>query len=225
MVRVNVYIDGFNVYHRLDDYAKATDCNLKWLDYYNLLASLANNQRSLNKVYFFTAIDTRRSQDVIDRHNTYLSALESTGINIVAGTFKYKQKSCHNCGATWQTAEEKETDVFIGSRLVADALLNHCEEQWIVSGDTDLLAAVKTIKLYNPSVVIKGLIPPRYNPNKPSKPFNKVSYYAYRSATGENPLQLTFNQLAAYPLPDRIKAFDKVIQKPLVYGTLVKGNT
>jgi hypothetical protein len=42
MKRVAVFIDGFNVYHRLEDYRRKTGKNLKWLDYVSLLNSYTN---------------------------------------------------------------------------------------------------------------------------------------------------------------------------------------
>ena len=52
MTRVSFFIDGFNLYHSLKDYAR--DC--RWLDLRKLCESYLRENEQLGDVYYFTAV-------------------------------------------------------------------------------------------------------------------------------------------------------------------------
>ncbi|MHB9128004.1 MAG: PIN domain-containing protein, partial [Candidatus Humimicrobiaceae bacterium] len=54
--KVSLYIDGFNIYHRIDDYQKKTGICYKWLNYKSLFQSLLKPDEEIANIYFFTAI-------------------------------------------------------------------------------------------------------------------------------------------------------------------------
>jgi hypothetical protein len=108
MRRVIAYVDGFNLYHAIDDLKKP---HLKWVDLWQLAAGICGKGETLTQVYYFTAIPTWRPADVIGRHREYIKALTHVGVSCVIGHFKQKHRECWSCGATWIEHEEKETDV------------------------------------------------------------------------------------------------------------------
>ena len=140
MFRVNVYIDGFNLYHAIDD---LNDDTLKWLDLFALSQNILNKYQTLNEVKYFSAYATWRP-DSYRRHREYVKALEAQGVHTVMGRFKEKRIKCKaTCGQEFITHEEKETDVNIGAHLVADALQDKFDTALIISADTDLAAVIR----------------------------------------------------------------------------------
>ncbi|MBU4293815.1 MAG: hypothetical protein KJ770_07175 [Actinobacteria bacterium] len=67
--KLNFYIDGFNVYHKIRDYQYKTGKCYKWLNYRKLFESLVNNDEEINKIYFFTAMGKDFGEESIDKHN------------------------------------------------------------------------------------------------------------------------------------------------------------
>ncbi len=140
MFRVNVYIDGFNLYHAIDNLG---DDSLKWVDLYKLSEHILNKYQVLNEVKYFSAYATWRP-DSYKRHRDYVSSLQKCGVTIIMGRFKEKRLTCKgSCKEVFMTHEEKETDVNIGAHLVADALQDKFDTAYIVSADTDLAAVVR----------------------------------------------------------------------------------
>ena len=86
--KVAVYVDGFNLYHGLDNLSKSY---LKWLNLISLSEKFIDHQSEvIEKVYYFSAIATFRDKDTILRHRTYIEALETIGVEFVEGNFKNK---------------------------------------------------------------------------------------------------------------------------------------
>jgi hypothetical protein len=85
----------------------------------------------------------------VERHRTYLEALASTGIVSELGRFKAKDVSyrCDQCGhsGTMVRHEEKETDVGIACRMLELCLRPAVNGIVVVSGDTDLVPARRTV--------------------------------------------------------------------------------
>ncbi len=139
MFRVNVYIDGFNLYHAIND---LNDDTLKWLDLKSLSLNILNKYQVLNEVKYFSAYATWRP-DSYKRHRAYVAALEARGVQTIMGRFKEKRIMCKaTCGEVFTTHEEKETDVNIGAHLIADAFQDRFDTAFIISADTDLAAVI-----------------------------------------------------------------------------------
>jgi len=140
MYKVNVYIDGFNLYHAIDDLG---DDSLKWLDVMMLSKNILNKYQVLGEVKYFSAYATWRP-DSYKRHRDYVAALQANGVNVIMGRFKEKRIICKaTCKEIFVTHEEKETDVNIGAHLIADALQNKFDTAYIISADTDLVAVMR----------------------------------------------------------------------------------
>lgn len=137
--RTIVYIDGFNLYHAIDDLGES---HLKWLDLWSMSEKLLRNDEELVVVKYFSAYATWRTESY-RRHQRYVLALEAKGVTPVMGRFKIKNVRCQaNCRQMYTTHEEKETDVNIGVHLMADALADRFDRALVISADTDLNAAI-----------------------------------------------------------------------------------
>lgn len=155
--RTIVYIDGFNLYHSIDDLGEP---HLKWVDLWALSESLLVRDQQLVAVKYFTAYATWRPAS-FRRHERYVAALESRGITPIIGRFKRKTVRCHaKCRQTYITHEEKETDVNIGVHLIADALRDRFDRALVISADTDLNSAVTLARIEAPEKRIDLVAPP-----------------------------------------------------------------
>jgi uncharacterized LabA/DUF88 family protein len=155
--RTIVYIDGFNLYHAIDDLREP---HLKWVDLWALSEKLLRGDQQLVAVKYFTAYATWRPASY-RRHERYVAALEEHGVTPVIGRFKRKTVKCHaKCRQTYITHEEKETDVNIGVHLIADALRDRFDRALVMSADTDLNSAVALARLEAPAKRIDLVAPP-----------------------------------------------------------------
>lgn len=154
--RTIVYVDGFNLYHALDDLREP---HLKWVDLWSLSQRLLRPGDTLAAVKYFTAYATWRSQSY-RRHQRYVAALEARGVTSVIGRFKAKTVRCHACRTSYVTHEEKETDVNIGAHMMADLLTGRLDRAMIVSADTDLNAAVLLARSEAPGKLVDLVAPP-----------------------------------------------------------------
>jgi len=157
MNRTTFLIDGFNLYHSLKHantdlrHLRKPD-HTRWLDLRGLCRSYLHaigNQAQLEEIYYFSALAEHleaRNPDVTQRHRTYISCLEDTGIIVELNRFKAKEIRCPSCKQTFVRHEEKETDVSISVKLIEACVLNRCETAVLVTGDTDIAPAVRTIK-------------------------------------------------------------------------------
>lgn len=158
-------MDGFNVYHSLLIRQKSTTDHYplrkyKWLNLWALAEKFLSPRRDkLVKVFYYTAFATWDPKKVT-RHRTYLRALESVGVTPVVGNFKFKDKRCTLCNQTFSTPEEKETDVNIAIHLLEYAFQGMYDKALIVSGDSDLLPAVRAVKRVFPNIQLGVVVPP-----------------------------------------------------------------
>ena len=152
MSRVSFLIDGFNVYHSIREAIKDGGTSLKWLDYLNLCQSYLSvfgREARLERVVYFSAYATHLQQthpDVIVRHRKYVQALRATGVELVMGRFKWRPRWCSTCAKEYPGHEEKETDVSIAVTLMELCLNDECDIAVLVSGDTDLLPAIRAVQ-------------------------------------------------------------------------------
>jgi hypothetical protein len=155
-LRALLYVDGFNLYHALHDLNKP---RLKWLSLHALGQKLIpNRSERLAGVVYFSAFASHRAAKnpgQFARHQAYLRALEATSVECVMGRFKMNPVRCFKCGSTWQKPEEKETDVAIATHMVRDAFRDRFDVCYLLSGDTDLVPALRIIRAEFPT---KGLV-------------------------------------------------------------------
>lgn len=156
MVRAIVYVDGFNLYHALDD---LHDDSLKWLCLRRLSESILRPGEELKAVKYFSAYATWHT-DAYLRHRDYVAALQAEGVKFIEGKFKKKNLRCRVCNAQYQTHEEKETDVNIGIHLVVDTVQDNFDRAIIISADTDMQSAIAMARQLSGTKMIDVVAPP-----------------------------------------------------------------
>ena len=158
-----VYIDGFNLY-----YGALLHTRYKWLDI-ELLFSRLRQDDDIQAIRFFTAlIDGPRKAN----QTAYLQAVATCPrVNVILGRFKRKQFTCRVRGCDYRGSrvysgvEEKLTDVAIAVNLLDDAFQDRADRFIVVSGDSDLVPAVRRVKDNFPDKQVIVYIPAR-NPNR-----------------------------------------------------------
>jgi uncharacterized LabA/DUF88 family protein len=156
-VRVAAYVDGFNLYRGMHD---ARGRRGLWLDLESLLGSLMGPNQQLVAVHYFTALVIGAGRE---RQQTYLDALEASGrcTHPHVGRFQRKEHTCRACGQSWNSYEEKESDVSLGVQLVQDAAQGVYDQALIVSGDSDMVPAVRSVRRLAPATRLVAVFPPR----------------------------------------------------------------
>ena len=162
-MRIGFLVDGFNLYHSLKDYQAFRKICVKWLDIHSLcnsyISEFGRNAR-ITSIYYFSAhakhrIKIKKDPDVINRHQTYIRALKTTKVNIELGIFKEKNSKCYLCHKSLKHFEEKETDVAIAAKMFELFHYEKVDHITLVTGDTDLIPAIKTCKiLYNNDISV-----------------------------------------------------------------------
>ena len=144
--RVAVYIDGFNLFYGLRSKGWR---RYYWLDIYRLAQNLLLPGQSLAAVKYFTARihDDPQDPGKRARQNNYLDALATLpGLSIYYGYFLPKTGRCPNCDETWQTYEEKMTDVNVSAELLADAYEDVFDTAIVISADSDLSRPITIVQ-------------------------------------------------------------------------------
>lgn len=144
MNRVAFFIDGFNLYHSLKD--NASDC--RQLNLRKLCEHYINPEKeSIVAVYYFSAIATwHPEQEKVQKHTKYIERLRQENVIPVLGKFKEKDIHCKLCNGNFKSHEEKRTDVNIALKIVSEAVLNNYDTGILVSGDTDMIPAIETVR-------------------------------------------------------------------------------
>ncbi len=194
--RVSVYIDGFNLYHALDDLGES---HLKWLDLWALSETLIRKNEAVTAVKYFSAYATWMPASY-RRHQRYVAALQAQGVQFIEGRFKEKPMQCKTCGVRYKAHEEKETDVNIGVHLMADGLQDRFERALVISADTDLNEAVNLTKSEAAGKQIDLVAPPK------RKGRNSVALF-----------EVTVGRVRRSLLPPQLILAGKTITRPTEY--------
>jgi uncharacterized LabA/DUF88 family protein len=161
--RVACFIDGFNLYHAIDNLGRP---HLKWLDLRQLMSVFTDPARhEVTAVFYFSAFATWRPAPY-ERHRAYVAALRATGVTPVMGHFKIKDRKCPDCGHEWEGHEEKETDVNAALWLLDEAYRDNYDDAFIVSRDSDLAPAVRMVRARFPAKRLKVIATPRLRHSK-----------------------------------------------------------
>jgi len=164
-VKIACLVDGFNIYHSLcEAVAAGAPTAIKWQDLKALcqshLGAFNNKDAHLTDLFYFTSLAVYRKDTAVIRHKAYIKALEMTGFQISYGNFKDKTVRCEAaCRQEYTAHVEKQTDVNIALKLLELFHLDDCDGCLIVSGDGDLLSAVKTARRLFPSKVVAVAFP------------------------------------------------------------------
>jgi uncharacterized LabA/DUF88 family protein len=155
--RVAAYVDGFNLYFGL----KAKKWRrYYWLDIPALCQSLMKPDQTLATVKYFTA-RVASPPDKVRRQGVYLEALQTRGgCSIHYGQYLDTPRACPYCGRVDTVPKEKMTDLLIGLEMYGDAMADLFDTCLLVSGDSDLMAAVAKVREVDPKKWIVVAFPP-----------------------------------------------------------------
>ncbi len=167
--KVNVYIDGYNLYGAISRGSEAT-LKLGWCNYYSLAEALALDEfpnDSLGSVKYYTAkvpenLESRSGER--DRQRIWLEALRLGSAGEVEFIFGYWR---HDSA---RQRVEKQTDIRLAVGLVRDALLSNSaprlqsgtpsdkaspfDSAIVISADRDFLPAVELANSYGKDVIV-----------------------------------------------------------------------
>jgi len=160
-MRVQCYVDGFNLYHAIDDLMMN---HLKWVNLRTLAeAFIQPSRETLKEVFYFTAYATWRPHAMV-KHREYVRALEAYNVQPIFGHFKQKTMRCNRCGSTWVSREEKGTDTNFVIQLVQEAHRNTFDKALIITADSDMVPAIQMVLDTFPEKQFLVCTPPnRYN--------------------------------------------------------------
>ena len=139
--RVRVYIDGFKLYHAICTFH---DDRLKWINFFKLSESFLRQGERLDQVNFFTAV-LNWNHEKQKRHRNFLEACKAVGVNVHEATFKQSTRFCADMDRHCRFYEEKQTDVGIAVRLVADALQRRFERAILITADSDQIPTARFV--------------------------------------------------------------------------------
>jgi len=196
---VRCLVDGFNVYHSLREIMRNGGPDCRWLDVRGLCDSLLHtigDDAQIAEVQYFGALAHHMEASrpgTVARHESYLGALRTPGVEVRLGVFKPKdvRYSSPACDVRLRRHEEKETDVAIASEVVATAVESRCSALALVSGDTDLVPALRTARRLRPDLRLYCLFPP-YRANR-----------AFRAVVDAD-FKINPRKLADHLLPDPV---------------------
>ncbi len=151
-MRVNVYVDGFNLY-----YGAVTGTPYKWLDLRKLCRRLLHSQDEINRIRYFTALVESRPNDPQQpqRQQTYLRALETIpNLSIHYGHFlsrKVRMPLADPPDMGSRTVEvikteEKGSDVHLASLMLVDGFEGDYELAVVISNDSDLQTPIQIVR-------------------------------------------------------------------------------
>lgn len=199
MKRVQLFIDGFNLYHSIMGIQAFR--GYRWLNFRQLGDHIISSREEIESIYFFTAFYPGESAKRL-RHQTFIRAQQAFGVTTVLGEFRRKHKHCAACGRTTLGYEEKETDVNIAIYLLKNAMHDLYDNALIVSGDSDLIPAIRAVKELFTEKEIRIVFPPG-------------SASEHLKLEADSYMRLKEKHLRDNQLPDPVTKDGVSIQKPV----------
>ena len=210
--RVTGYVDGFNLYFGLRDSGLR---RYYWLDIQRLLENLLRHDQRLVHAKYFTSrisgpspgyrspgavrLDAKRK-----RQSDLLEAVATRpDVTTFFGHYLDKPVQCYSCGSSWVSHEEKMTDVNIATEMLTDAFEDRFDTALLISGDSDLVPAVRTLQRLFSNKRVVVAFPPRRS-SVELKRFANASFIIGRA------------KLAKSQFPDTVTKSDgHVLQRPV----------
>lgn len=199
--RAAMYVDGFNLYHAIDEMDRDY---LKWLDLRQLGRVIAPKSEVMRKVVWCTAFRPQ-GQGKLQRHQLYFEALKARGVTCVTGHFVTHADGCNACGHTWTVSTEKQSDVNLALSIVDDAHENRFDVCYLVTTDGDHAATARFLKERFPHKKLVLVAPPGRRHNR--------TLLEWADAQ----VSLEPEQLAQALLPEVVRTSDGPVQRPPAY--------
>jgi len=155
ILRAAVYVDGFNLYHAIDDLGLP---HLKWVDLFALSRRLIRSGEELKRVVWCTAVNRKNHLKML-RWREYKKALIASGVVCMEGHFAEEPRKCPD-GHSYFQPTEKEGDVHLAICLISDGHLDEYDTAYLVTADSDQVATVKVFRERLPHKEIISVAPP-----------------------------------------------------------------
>ena len=140
-LRAAVYIDGFNLYHAIDD---LNEPHLKWVNYDALSRRIIRRGEQLARVVWCTAVNTKNHEKML-RWREFRKAQLSVGVVCAQGHFTEEPRRCHQ-GHDYLHPTEKEGDVNLAINLISDAHLDRFDVAYLITADSDQVATARMFR-------------------------------------------------------------------------------
>jgi len=167
------YIDGFNLYFGL---RKMGWQRYYWMDMDSLSLNLLKKHQLLAETHYFTSRITNNPTKQ-RRQNTFLEALSAVGTEPIYGKYRHNPYNCFKSNSVHMIAQEKMTDVAMAVQLLSDGYANKYDTALIISGDIDLLPAIKHIKQRLKGKRVIMAFPPMRANNEFKPPITDGNYH------------------------------------------------
>ncbi len=159
MKRVLVLVDGFNLFHAVNELSPG----FADLDIRSLASRLINRRtEKIIGVEYFASLITHLNKQTIQTQERYLLALRESGVKVFLGRFRPRTTVCARCGLRELRRVEKETDVNLATALVAHAFDGICDRVLLFSADSDMKGAISLVKTRFPEIDIRLVSTVRY---------------------------------------------------------------
>ena len=159
-VRAAFYIDGFNLYHAIDELNKPY---LKWISLIDLATILIpKKSEHIVKLIYCTAFYPNAFEKR-QRNEKYTKAQRFFGggrIEIVMGHYVDETLQCRSSGNIWNKPTEKETDFNVALALIDDAYQDIFDHAYLVTNDSDQAATAKVFAKRFPHKRLTSVCPP-----------------------------------------------------------------
>lgn len=207
--RVFCYVDGYNLYYSIRDFAETIDIKLVWCDLFKLAEQFIDSKtQAITRIYYCSAPYKKNNQDerIIKSRKAqalyckYHRALYGKKFHSIFGEFK--DKSVNQDGgnkSTMKLWEEKRTDVNVALRMLDDAHHNKYDQVLLFSGDSDFIPLIEFIYKYKKKITV--ILPP----TKENRPYRKHHENIITSWNGGNLQNACFKPPENMPDPRAIK--------------------
>lgn len=196
MLRGALYVDGFNLYHPID---QSGDHHLKWVSLWRLGEILCETLGAqLVKVVFCTAVP-RHLPDARDRHNTFNSAQRACNVEILKGH--------HVPEPDTGSYSEKQSDINVALSVILDGIDDVYDVAFLLSADSDQVATARVFaeRLSPQGKRLIGALPlSRSGP---------IDYTKY----GVSTIAVTHDMLERCVLPATVPGAKGLINRPAKY--------
>jgi len=153
-MRVNVYVDGFNLYYGIRYYDRNAQ-NYRWLDLLKLSQRLLPSHQIGRVRYFRAQVDGRGDPGSPLRQQIYWRALQTLpNLTIHKGQFLSNSirmplanppQNGPRTVEVWKT-EEKGSDVNIATYLLLDCFRQDYDMAVVISNDSDLIEPIMAVR-------------------------------------------------------------------------------
>lgn len=213
-LKLNVYIDGFNLYYRaLKDRRASDGSTYKWLDLGKLASAMMPQPKyAIGQIRYFTALvnSLPDDPDAPVRQQAYLRALKTLPhVTVHLGYFMAKQTRARlvtpladgTKTVKIHKTEEKGSDVNLATHLLLDGFRGMYDIAAVITNDSDLVEPVRVVRdeLKKPVIIL--------NPNGDGSHSRELRAVA----SGYKPIREGVLRSSQFPNPlvDAIGTFQK----------------